>query len=248
VRKFGLIGFPLGHSFSKKFFTAKFENENIDARYDLYELENISLFADLKLNPDLYGLNVTIPYKEKVIAFLDELDDTAQKIGAVNVIKFIRAESGLRLKGYNSDAIGFRKSIQPLIKPHHKKALILGTGGASKAANYILNGLNIDTVFVSRTPAEGIFTYQQLDEKIMDEFTIIVNTSPVGTFPNIDKCPDIPYHLITNKHLLYDVVYNPSETLFMQKGKAMGANVKNGEEMLNGQAVAAWEIWNSTEK
>ena len=244
MKQFGLIGFPLGHSFSKKFFTIKFRREKIKARYDLYELADISAFLDLKDKPELCGLNVTIPYKEKVMPFLDELDDTAAKIGAVNVIKFIRNEGKLILKGYNSDAIGFENSIKPLLKPHHTKALILGTGGASKAINYTLQKLGIETTFVSRTAKAGILNYNQLNKEIISENMVIVNASPVGTFPHPDECPDIPYRFLTNKHLLFDAVYNPAETLFLKLGKVYGAKGLNGEAMLTGQAEAAWEIWN----
>lgn len=244
MRQFGLIGFPLGHSFSKKYFTEKFENENIDARYDLYELPEISVFKALKEDVALCGLNVTIPYKEQIMDFLDELDDTAAEIGAVNVIKFIRNNGKLTLKGYNSDAIGFENSLKPFLLPTHKKALILGTGGASKAIDYTLRKLEIRTTFVSRTSKPDMLTYSQLTAEIMADYTVIVNASPVGTFPHSDECPDIPYQYLTNKHLLFDAVYNPPETLFMKKGKEQGATVLNGEEMLIGQALAAWEIWN----
>ncbi len=244
MKQFGLIGFPLGHSFSKKFFTEKFENEQIDARYDLYELDDISKFISLIENTELNGLNVTIPYKEKVIPFLDELDDTAEKIGAVNVIKFIREKNKLALKGYNSDAIGFENSLKPYLESFHKKALILGTGGASKAINYVLNKLNIETTFVSRNASRGKLTYQELNQEIINDNLLIVNASPVGTFPHSDSCPEIPYQFLTEKHILFDVVYNPSETLFMIKGKEQGAQALNGESMLIGQAKAAWKIWN----
>lgn len=244
MKQFGLIGFPLGHSFSKKFYTEKFENEQIDARYDLYELDDISKFASLIENTELNGLNVTIPYKEKVIPFLDELDDTAGKIGAVNVIKFIRKNNKLILKGYNSDAIGFEEALKPYLKSFHNKALILGTGGASKAINYVLNKLNIETTFVSRTASTDRLTYQDLNQNIISDNLLIVNASPVGTFPHSDECPDIPYQFLTEKHILFDVVYNPSVTLFMKKGKEHGAQVFNGEGMLIGQAKAAWKIWN----
>jgi shikimate dehydrogenase len=244
MRYFGLIGYPLGHSFSKKFFTEKFERENIDARYDLYELENIELFKSLKNKPELCGLNVTIPYKEKVIPFLDELDDTAAKIGAVNVIKFTRKGANLTLRGYNSDAIGFESALKPYLKPYHTQALILGTGGASKAINYILLKLGIETNFVSRTASSEKYTYAQLNKSIIDNNLLIINATPVGTFPHINECPDIPYEFLTEKHFLFDVVYNPAETLFMKKGKENGATVINGEGMLTGQAIAAWEIWN----
>ena len=245
MKQFGLIGFPLGHSFSKKFFTDKFERENIDAQYDLYELENIASFEYLKAKTELCGLNVTIPHKENIIQYLDELDETAARIGAVNVIKFIRQVGKLRLKGYNSDAIGFENSIKPLLKSYHKKALILGTGGASKAIDYTLRKLGIETTFVSRTAKSGILTYSQLNSEILNENLIIVNASPVGTFPHSDECPNIPYQLLTGKHLLFDAVYNPAETLFLKKGKEQGAQGLNGEGMLIGQAIAAWEIWNA---
>ena len=244
MRKYGLIGFPLGHSFSKRFFSNKFENENIDAHYSLYELENIEKFTTLLEDSDLCGINVTIPYKEKVIPFLNELDDTALKIGAVNVIKFIRNNGELTLKGFNSDAIGFENSLTPHLKAHHTNALILGTGGASKAIYYVLNKLGIKTTFVSRTAKDGYLTYEDLNEQVLSANTVIVNASPVGTYPHSDECPDIPYQFINSKHLLFDVVYNPAETLFLKKGRNQGATGLNGEEMLNLQAVAAWEIWN----
>lgn len=244
MRKFGLIGYPLGHSFSKKYFTEKFENEHIDAQYDLYQLENIVMFQELKIKPELCGLNVTIPYKEKIIPFLDELDDTAQKIGAVNVIKFIMLNDKLILKGYNSDAIGFEESIKPYLKINHTKALILGTGGASKAINYVLKKSGIETTFVSRTPASDKLTYHDLKKDIMLNNLLIINATPVGTFPKTGECPDIPYQYLTPEHLLFDVVYNPSETLFLKNGKKQGATTLNGEQMLNEQAKAAWKIWN----
>ena len=244
MKQFGLIGFPLGHSFSKRFFTSKFENEQIDARFDLYELDDVSKFSSLVQDVELSGLNVTIPYKEKVIPFLHELDDTAQKIGAVNVIKFVRKDGNLLLKGYNSDAIGFENSLKPYLQIHHTKALILGTGGASKAIDYVLNKLGVETTFVSRKAQAGMLTYADLNEQIISENTIVVNASPVGTFPHADECPDIPYQYLSDKHLLFDVVYNPAETLFLKKGRDCGAVGLNGEVMLVGQAIAAWEIWN----
>ena len=244
MRRFGLIGFPLGHSFSKKYFTEKFLLEGIDARYDLYELKSLDEFTELKVSENLCGLNVTIPYKQQIIPFLDEMDETAAEIGAVNVIKFIRDGNDLKLKGYNSDAIGFLQSIRPYLKPHHNKALILGTGGASLAFDYILRKLGIETIFVSRTPAEGQLSYSDLSETVLNEYPIILNASPVGTFPDVERCPDIPYQYLTSRHLLFDAVYNPAETLFLQKGKAQGTTVLNGEGMLTGQAEAAWKIWN----
>ena len=245
MRQFGLIGYPLGHSFSKRFFTDKFQSEGIEAAYETYPLENIELFPSLIQDIELSGLNVTIPYKEQVIPFLDEMDDAAAEIGAVNVIKFIRSNDRLTLKGYNSDAAGFEQSLTPYLQPHHTKALILGTGGASKAIRYVLNKLGIQTQYVSRTASESKISYNQLSNELMDEYKLIVNASPLGTFPNVDTCPDIPYEFLTEKHLLFDVIYNPAETLFMKKGKEKGATVINGEPMLIGQALVAWSIWNA---
>jgi shikimate dehydrogenase len=245
MKQFGLIGNPLIHSFSKKFFTDKFEQENIDAHYDLFELRNIADFSLLIEQTEFSGINVTIPYKEKIIEFLDELDETAASIGAVNVIKFIRSNGNLILKGYNSDAIGFENSLKPYLQPYQKSALILGTGGASKAIDYVFRKNGIKTTFVSRTKNEGILLYSQLSKEILEENLIIVNTSPVGTYPHSDEWPEIPYEFLSEKHFLYDLVYNPAETLFLKKGKEMGASGVNGESMLIGQALASWEIWNS---
>ena len=245
MQKYGLIGYPLGHSFSKNYFNQKFESENIDATYLNFEIPNIKdLKTVLKENPELNGLNVTIPYKEQVIPYLDDLDEDARLIGAVNVIKFTKGLFGKKLKGYNSDIIGFTQSIQPLLQPHHQKALILGTGGASKAVYHGLKNLGIESIFVSRThKADDMLTYEELTPEIMAEYTIIVNCTPVGMFPKVDFCPNIPYELLTPNHLLYDLLYNPNVTLFMKKGEAQGAVVKNGLEMLLLQAFAAWEIW-----
>jgi shikimate dehydrogenase len=245
MKQFGLIGFPLGHSFSKKYFSAKFEKEEIDAEFHLFEIDSIAKFDILKQNVNLCGVSVTIPYKEQVIASLNELDQTAASIGAVNVIKFIRSNNKLVLKGYNSDVIGFKESIRPFIKTHHKKALILGTGGASKAIDFGLKEMGIDTLFVSRTPKAGMIPYHELTSERMAEYLVVVNASPVGTFPHSDECPDIPYEFLTTQHLLFDVVYNPAETLFLKKGKERGAATLNGEKMLIKQAEAAWQIWNS---
>ena len=245
MRQFGLIGFPLGHSFSKKFFNEKFENESIDARYDLYELSNISEFPNLRNSIKLSGLNVTIPYKEQIIPLLDKLDDTAASIGAANVIRFDYDNNGkITLTGFNTDAIGFENSLKPFLKPHHKKALILGTGGASKAILYTLQKLGIECSYVSRSIREGKLTYRDLNKEIIVDNLLIINATPLGTFPKTDVCPDIPYQFLTTRHLLFDVVYNPAETLFMKKGRDAGATALNGEEMLIGQAIAAWEIWN----
>lgn len=247
MQKYGLIGYPLGHSFSKNYFNQKFESENIDATYLNFEIPNIKdLKTVLKDNPELNGLNVTIPYKEQVINYLDELAPDARQIGAVNVIQIIRQPKGkVKLVGHNSDVIGFTQSIDPLLKPHHHKALVLGTGGASKAVFHGLKSLGIEPTYVSRTPKDPSYlTYSQLTPEVMAGHTVIVNTTPLGMYPKTDTCPDIPYELLTTDHLLYDVVYNPAETLFMKRGQAQGATVKNGLEMLLLQAFAAWEIWN----
>lgn len=245
MKLFGLIGYPLTHSFSKKFFSEKFSKEAINAQYELYEIPYIDDFQEVLKNDSICGINVTIPYKEQVMKYMDELDNTAAEIGAVNVIKFIRNNGELRLKGYNSDAIGFENALRPYLQPYHKKALILGTGGASKAIDYTLRKLGIETTFVTRTEKTGMLTYQMLSKEILADNLLIINASPVGTYPHSDECPDIPYQFLTDKHFLFDVVYNPAETLFLKKGKEKGAQGLNGEAMLVGQALAAWEIWNS---
>ena len=250
MQTYGLIGFPLKHSFSSKFFTEKFERERVEAEYLNFEIEDILQIREIIIfNQDLRGLNVTIPYKEKVIPFLNEISPEAEKIGAVNVIKIERRPNDMyfyNLTGYNTDYIGFKKSIEPLINPEiHKKALILGTGGASKAIAQALEDLGIPWKYVSRTSDENKLTYSELSPEILSKYKIIINASPVGTFPDIDDCPDILYRLLTKEHLLYDLVYNPAETLFLKKGKQQEAIVKNGAEMLELQALAAWEIWNT---
>lgn len=245
--KYGLIGYPLKHSFSISYFNEKFQSENIDAEYVNFEIPRIEDFMEVvEENPNLRGLNVTIPYKEQVIPYLDELDKDTAKIGAVNVIKIIPQGKGdVKLVGYNSDIIGFTRSIEPLLQSHHVKALILGTGGASKAVFHGLANLGIEATFVSRTKkSNDILTYQELTPEIMQEHTVIVNTTPLGMYPNVDACPDIPYDQLTSNHLLYDLLYNPHETLFMKKGMERGATVKNGLEMLLLQAFVSWEIWN----
>ena len=237
---YGLIGYPLGHSFSRKFFTEKFEQEDIDAQYLNFEIPSIEEFPNIiASHPELLGLNVTIPYKQQVMQYLDELSLEAKEIGAVNVVKV-----GEKLKGYNSDVIGFVESIKPLLKPHHEKALILGTGGASKAIHYGLEEkLGMETLFVSRTSRENMITYNDITKDLLQDYTVIVNCSPVGMFPKVDECPALPYEAMNENHLLYDLVYNPLETLFMKKGAAQGATVKNGLEMLHLQAIASWEFW-----
>lgn len=243
--KYGLIGYPLKHSFSIGYFNEKFAAEGIDAEYVNFEIPSINDFMQvIDENPNLCGLNVTIPYKEQVIPFLDELDKDASKIGAVNVIKMVRSPKGkVKLVGYNSDIIGFTQSIEPLLQPHHKKALILGTGGASKAVWRGLENLGIASTYVSRTKKKGMLTYEELTPEIMAEHTVIVNATPLGMYPKVDYCPGILYECLTPNHLLYDLLYNPNETLFMKKGMEHGAVVKNGLEMLLLQAFAAWEIW-----
>jgi shikimate dehydrogenase len=243
--KYGLIGFPLKHSFSKDYFNSKFASEKIDAEYINFEIASI---ADLKSiianNPQLKGLNVTIPYKEQVIPYLDKLSDNVRLIGAVNVIKIERKKKKVKLTGYNSDIIGFKQSIEPLLKPHHERALILGNGGAAKAIFYGLQQLGVAATYVSREKSsEQILLYSELTQEIIDTHTVVVNCTPVGMWPNVDECPKIPYQYVTSKHLLYDLLYNPDETLFMKKGKKQGAAVKNGLEMLLLQAFAGWNIW-----
>lgn len=246
MEKYGLVGYPLGHSFSKNFFNEKFKNENIDAEYVNFEIPSIGDFPKiLAENTGLKGLNVTIPYKEKVISFMDELSEEARAIGAVNVVRITKKHGTVYLKGYNSDVIGFTGSIEPLLEKHHRKALILGTGGASKAIHYGLYKMGIDTKFVSRTPHENMFTYEQLNEQVLKEYNIIVNCSPVGTFPHSDECPNIPYEHLNASHLLYDLVYNPEETLFLKKGRERGCITKNGLEMLILQAYAGWNFWHT---
>ncbi|MGN1256917.1 MAG: shikimate dehydrogenase family protein [Bacteroidaceae bacterium] len=238
--RYGIIGFPLGHSFSRAFFTDKFQKEHLDAEYVNFEIPSADMLLEVvRSNPQLKGLNVTLPYKEAVIPMLDELSDEAREIGAVNVIQVREG----RLKGFNSDIIGFMDSIRPLLKPWHQHALILGTGGASRAIRVGLQRLGLDWTYVSRTPAWERLTYSGLTEEVMSHYQVIVNCSPVGMFPHVDACPDIPYHLLTDKHLLYDLVYNPQEPLFLKRGAERGAMVKNGLEMLHLQALASWEFW-----
>ena len=243
MSKLGLLGRNISYSFSKTHFTDKFKNENLPYTYENFDIESISEFPTvLKNNPDLVGLNVTIPYKEQIIPYLDEVSKKAKKIGAVNTIKI--SKSG-RLTGYNTDAYGFKHSIGPLLKPHHNQALILGTGGASKAVAYTLNELGITYAYVSRTRNDiAKFTYSELTDSIVKAYPIIINCSPVGTHPNVNECPNIPYNGVTKDHLLYDLIYNPLQTKFLICGEIQGAITCNGLEMLELQAAKAWEIWN----
>ncbi len=245
--KYGIIGYPLGHSYSRGFFTEKFQKEGIDAEYLNFPIPDATMLEGvLAENLELRGLNVTLPHKQAVIPLLDELSDEARRIGAVNVIRVRHDIIGKPcLKGFNSDIIGFVNSIRPLLRPQHRKALILGTGGASKAIRVGLENLGLEWKYVSRTPREGQYVYGDLTAEILQEYTVVVNCSPVGMYPNVDACPAIPYEALTPEHLLFDVVYNPEETLFMRRGAERGATVKNGLEMLYLQAVASWEFWNS---
>ncbi|MCE3279117.1 MAG: shikimate dehydrogenase [Bacteroidetes bacterium] len=260
--KYGLIGYPLSHSFSKSYFNEKFEKENItDCEYELFPIKKIEeLNSLIQAQPALKGLNVTIPYKETVIPFLDELDETAKAVGAVNCIKIENHDSqkdsklsksnfpNQTLKGYNTDVFGFRQSIKPFLETQHERALILGTGGASKAVHHVLKEIGIDCYFVTRDKTtsenEKIFEYSELNEYMIAAFKLIVNTTPLGMFPDVNTSPEIPYQYITSSHLLYDLIYNPSETEFLKQGKAKGASTVNGLSMLKQQAEEAWRIWN----
>ena len=243
--KYGLIGYPLGHSFSISYFNQKFTDEGTDAVYENFEIPNIDLLAEvLDSNPELKGLNVTIPYKQKVIPFLDSIAPEARAIGAVNVIKVVHEGKNTKLVGYNSDVIGFTKSIEPMLEKIHKKALILGTGGASKAIDYGLNSLGLDTVFVSRYERPDTIQYKNITPDVIREYNVIVNCTPIGMYPKTEECPELPYEAMDNHTILYDLIYNPDETMFMKRGAQYGANVKNGLEMLLLQAFASWEFWN----
>lgn len=247
MKKYGLLGYPLTHSFSKRYFTEKFERENIDASYDNFEIDTIKKFPGIiKSQTELSGMNVTIPYKEQVIPYLDELNDSAREIGAVNTIKIIKGDKGIQLKGFNTDTYGFENSLKPLLKEYHKKALILGTGGASKALKYVLDKLNIKFISASiEELKEKEIRYEDIDETMMNERTLIINATPLGTYPRIETFPNIPYQFINQKHLLFDLVYNPEVSQFLQKGKEHGATIKNGYEMLLLQAIKSYEIWNT---
>jgi shikimate dehydrogenase len=252
MRIFGLIGNPLSHSFSEKYFTDKFQKERIsDVKYCLFPLSDIhELSSVLNDNPSLAGLNVTIPYKQSVIDYLDEIDSIAAEINAVNTIKIQRKGKYAQLKGFNTDVFGFEKSIQPLLKPVHTHALILGTGGAAHAVKYVLmHNFGISTVLVSRNPSgiSNAISYEDITEKIISEHKLIINASPCGMYPDLKTTPSIPYQFITPQHLLYDLVYNPAETVFLKKGKQHGAQIKNGLDMLLLQAEKSWDIWNNEE-
>ena len=242
-KRFGLLGRNISYSFSKGYFTEKFSNENFEGcTYENFDIPEITAFPKIiKNTPDLKGLNVTIPYKEVVIPYLDKLSKKATEIGAVNTIKITKKG---KLKGYNTDYYGFMKSLEPLLQTHHKKALILGTGGASKGVAYALKELEILYTFVSREAKEGIIDYDRINATTFDNYQIIINSTPVGTSPNIEAFPLIPYEYFTEKHIAYDLIYNPAETQFLKKAKVQGAQTKNGQDMLIFQAEKAWKIWN----
>ena len=246
--KYGLIGYPLGHSFSISYHNQRFADEGIDAKNLNFEIPSIDELPEvLSLHPELKGLNVTIPYKEKVMRFLDYVSPEARAIGAVNVIRVEHQGKKTILKGYNSDVIGFTQSIESMLEDYHKKALILGTGGASKAVNYGLRSLGLETVFVSRYERPDTIQYDKITPEVVQEYNVIVNCTPLGMFPKTDECPPLPYEALTERNILYDLIYNPDETLFMRKGAEHGAEVKNGLEMLLLQAFASWEMWNGND-
>lgn len=242
TKLYGLIGRNISYSFSKKWFTEKFAKENLPCSYKNFDIDSIEVLPEVLSDniQILKGLNVTIPYKEEVFQYLDEIDNQAEKIGAVNTIKIV---DKYYLKGYNTDVYGFKNSIKPLLKRHHKKALIFGTGGASKAVKYVLKKLAIPFTVVSRNPSKTQLSYNDLSEDLIAQNTILINCTPLGTSPNITECVPIPYNAITPNHLLYDLIYNPVETTFLKKGKEQGATIKNGLEMLQLQAEKSWEIW-----
>ncbi len=247
--KYGLIGYPLGHSFSIGYHNQRFADEGINAKYVNFEIPSIEqLIEVLSQNPDLKGLNVTIPYKEKVLPYLDYISPEARAIGAVNVIRVIHEGSRIVLRGYNSDVIGFVQSIEPMLESYHKKALVLGTGGGSKAVAYGLKSLGIEPVMVSRYERPGTIQYESITPDVVHEYNVIVNCTPLGMFPKTDTCPTLPYEALDERNVLYDLIYNPDETLFMKKGAAQGAAVKNGLEMLLLQAFASWEFWQGKER
>ncbi|MBD5226423.1 MAG: shikimate dehydrogenase [Bacteroidales bacterium] len=244
---YGLIGFPLTHSFSQTFFNQKFSAEHINARYLNFEIPDIGDFMEILAEyPNIGGLNVTIPYKTLVMPYLTDIDPVAKRIGAVNVIRVVRngkSDNDFKLVGYNSDIAGFMNSIRPMLQPYHKAALVLGSGGACKAVCCGLEDLGVKPLVVSRTPKEGMISYDDITPEIMNTHKVIVNTTPLGMYPHVDECPDLPYELIDKEFLCYDLLYNPDVTLFMKKSAGHGAVTKNGLEMLLLQAFESWEIW-----
>jgi len=246
MRQFGLIGYPLGHSFSASFFAEKFKEEEIDAVYRNFPLEAIREFADLVIQEkELVGLNVTVPYKQEVIDYLDSLSPTAESIQAVNTISFRRSKGKLELVGDNTDVIGFRQSLEQHLKTHHTSALVLGTGGSSKAVLFVLDQLGITYTRVSRTGGNNRISYGELNDKLLSKTTLVINTTPLGMYPKVETFPPIPYEALSARHLLFDLVYNPELTKFLSMGERYGANIVNGHDMLIYQAEASWEIWNA---
>jgi shikimate dehydrogenase len=244
-KQIGLLGYPLTHSFSKVYFEEKFIKENIKGYdYNNFEISKIEDVENIINTNNLLGFNVTIPYKKLIIPLLDELDVISEKIGAVNTVKIINDTNGIKLKGYNTDVYGFESSIKTLLNENHKKALILGTGGASKAVNYVLENLGLDTLYVSRNKKDSHLNYEDLDYNIVNEYKLIVNTTPLGMYPNVKTYPNIPYEQLSNESILFDLIYNPEETLFLKKGKEMGSIVENGLDMCKNQAEKSWDIWN----
>ncbi|MGW8317047.1 MAG: shikimate dehydrogenase family protein [Bacteroidales bacterium] len=245
MKDYGLIGYPLGHSFSVAYFSEKFAREGIDASYRNFPLRRIAEFDMLiKQEPDLYGLNVTVPYKQAVIPYLDALSHTARAVQAVNTICFCRKSEHRAMTGHNTDVIGFEKSLRKHLKKHHTSALILGTGGSASAVGFVLANLGIEYKKVSRKAGEGRLGYGDLDVDTVNRSTLIINCTPLGMHPDTDACPDLPYEALTRKHLLFDLIYNPGKTMFLSRGEAQGAAITNGYDMLVYQAEAAWEIWN----
>ncbi|HVU56002.1 MAG TPA: shikimate dehydrogenase [Puia sp.] len=241
MRKFGLIGYPLSHSFSQQYFTEKFQQLGImDCRYELYPIEDISGVQALLQDPELCGLNVTIPYKKSVIPYLAEMSPVVREIGACNCIKIVNGVP----TGYNTDVVGFKESLARQLQPYHNRALILGTGGASKAVEYVVKKLGIAYKYVSRQAGGGVLSYEDVDEEVIYSHTLIINTTPLGMYPKVNECPPLPYEAIGAQHYLFDLVYNPARTLFLQNGEQRGAVVENGYDMLIGQAEESWRIWN----
>ena len=245
MKLYGLIGYPLGHSFSKKYFTEKFQKENLaGCKYELFPISSITLLPEiLKANPKLQGLNVTIPYKQQVLEYITDETSEVKKIGATNTIKII----GNKLIAYNTDVIGFERSFVKNLKPHHTKALVFGTGGSSKAVQYVLQKLNINFLLVTRNKElkAGVINYSMIDKTMLDEYTVIINCTPVGMYPKENECPQLPYQFISDKHFLFDLIYQPHKTLFLQKGEQQEAVIQNGYEMLVIQAEESWKIWNT---
>lgn len=243
MAKFGLIGQSLSHSFSRQYFTEKFKDKGLSHSYDNYECGNIGDVANLLKDTDVSGFNVTIPYKSAIIPFLNEVDEVALSVGAVNTI----VNKGGKLSGYNTDVFGFKQMIKPFFESHHERAIIIGTGGASKAVQYVLEALGSEVIFISRNPkGDNQFGYADMNELMLKACPIVINTTPVGTFPDVDDLVDLPYQFLTSRHLVIDLIYNPTETAFLKQAKAEGATVINGLTMLQQQAEKAWEIWNAS--